>query len=205
MFLLRWNRSSNRHLMGIMCAFSPTVKQAQGRHLQWMGQTALKELFNQASLNNSRSLTFSMSMLEVYMGNLRDLLVPKSSCRAYGALTRCNQKAFGQQESTMHGPLTHANTRTAAHAAVNTAGRSFGSFTHAHAHSHDAITHTCCSKEICRIRTSMGPRHHSHEAHAALNKALTALTCSSFGKQPTHTRCTAANSDSTHAIRTASF
>ncbi|KAG2694957.1 hypothetical protein I3843_08G167000 [Carya illinoinensis] len=51
---------------------------------------ALKELFNQASLNNSRSLTFSMSMLEVYMGNLRDLLVPKSSCRAYGALTQCN-------------------------------------------------------------------------------------------------------------------
>ncbi|XP_041022009.1 kinesin-like protein KIN-14U isoform X1 [Juglans microcarpa x Juglans regia] len=51
---------------------------------------ALKELFNQASLNNSHSLTFSMSMLEVYMGNLRDLLAPKSSCRAYEALARCN-------------------------------------------------------------------------------------------------------------------
>lgn len=49
---------------------------------------ALKELFNQASLNNSHSLTFSMSMLEVYMGNLRDLLAPTSSSRAYGALTR---------------------------------------------------------------------------------------------------------------------
>ncbi|XP_059440130.1 kinesin-like protein KIN-14U [Corylus avellana] len=52
---------------------------------------ALKELFHhQASKNNSYSLTFSLSMLEVYMGNLRDLLVPKPSCRAYEAPTKCN-------------------------------------------------------------------------------------------------------------------
>jgi hypothetical protein len=49
---------------------------------------ALKELFHQASMNSPYSLTFSMSMLEVYMGNLRDLLVPKPSCRAYEASTK---------------------------------------------------------------------------------------------------------------------
>jgi hypothetical protein len=50
---------------------------------------ALKELFHhQASQNNSYSLTFSLSMLEVYMGNLKDLLVPKPSCRAYEAPTK---------------------------------------------------------------------------------------------------------------------
>lgn len=49
---------------------------------------ALKELFHQASLNNSFSLTFSISMLEVYMGNLKDLLAPKPTCRSYEALTR---------------------------------------------------------------------------------------------------------------------
>lgn len=51
---------------------------------------ALKELFRQASLENSCSLTFSISMLEVYMGNLRDLLARKPACRAYEAVTRCN-------------------------------------------------------------------------------------------------------------------
>lgn len=51
---------------------------------------ALKELFHQASLDNSYSLTFSISMLEVYLGNLRDLLAPKPLYRAYEALTRCN-------------------------------------------------------------------------------------------------------------------
>ncbi|KAK9291941.1 hypothetical protein L1049_019893 [Liquidambar formosana] len=51
---------------------------------------ALKELFLQASLDNSASFTFSMSMLEVYMGNLRDLLAPKPSCRSYEAISRCN-------------------------------------------------------------------------------------------------------------------
>jgi hypothetical protein len=49
---------------------------------------ALKELFHQASLDNSYSLTFSISMLEVYLGNLRDLLAPKPLYRAYEALTR---------------------------------------------------------------------------------------------------------------------
>ncbi|RDY08423.1 Kinesin-like protein KIN-14U, partial [Mucuna pruriens] len=44
---------------------------------------ALEELFRQASLDNSSSFTFSMSMLEVYMGNLRDLLAPRPSGRPY--------------------------------------------------------------------------------------------------------------------------
>ncbi|KAK6911452.1 Kinesin motor domain [Dillenia turbinata] len=51
---------------------------------------ALKELFNQAFLDNACSYTCSMSMLEVYMGNLRDLLAPKPSHRAREAVTRCN-------------------------------------------------------------------------------------------------------------------
>lgn len=48
---------------------------------------ALKEIFNQASLDGTSSLTLSMSMLEVYMGSLRDLLAPRPACRAY-AVTR---------------------------------------------------------------------------------------------------------------------
>ncbi|KAI4301878.1 hypothetical protein L6164_035115 [Bauhinia variegata] len=51
---------------------------------------ALEELFRLASLDNSSSLTFSMSMLEVYMGNLRDLLAPRSSIRTYESMTKCN-------------------------------------------------------------------------------------------------------------------
>ncbi|GAV64225.1 Kinesin domain-containing protein [Cephalotus follicularis] len=51
---------------------------------------ALEELFSQASLDKSSSLNFSMSMLEVYMGNLRDLLSPKPPYRAYEAATRYN-------------------------------------------------------------------------------------------------------------------
>ncbi|KAG5232575.1 kinesin calmodulin-binding protein [Salix suchowensis] len=43
---------------------------------------AIEELFRQASLDNS-SITFSMSMLEVYMGNLRDLLAPKVASKTY--------------------------------------------------------------------------------------------------------------------------
>ncbi|KAH7543186.1 hypothetical protein FEM48_Zijuj02G0156800 [Ziziphus jujuba var. spinosa] len=50
---------------------------------------ALKELFHQASLEGTSSLTFSMSMLEVYMGSLRDLLAPRPTSRAY-TVTRCN-------------------------------------------------------------------------------------------------------------------
>lgn len=49
---------------------------------------ALREIFSQAALDNSSSLTFSMSMLEVYMGNLRDLLSPKAAPRAHEAVTR---------------------------------------------------------------------------------------------------------------------
>ena len=48
---------------------------------------ALKELFIQAS-PEGESLTFSMSMLEVYMGSLRDLLAPRPTCRAYEPVTR---------------------------------------------------------------------------------------------------------------------
>ncbi|KAM1549563.1 hypothetical protein ACFX15_010117 [Malus domestica] len=51
---------------------------------------ALKELFCQASLDSSSSISFSMSMLEVYMGNLRDLLCPKPTNRTYETVTRCN-------------------------------------------------------------------------------------------------------------------
>ncbi|KDO53342.1 hypothetical protein CISIN_1g006540mg [Citrus sinensis] len=51
---------------------------------------ALEELFRQAALDNSSSVTFSMSMLEVYMGSVRDLLAPKPVFKAYEAATRCN-------------------------------------------------------------------------------------------------------------------
>ncbi|XP_011003806.1 PREDICTED: kinesin-like calmodulin-binding protein [Populus euphratica] len=49
---------------------------------------AIEELFRQASLDNS-SITFSMSMLEVYMGNLRDLLAPKVASRTYEVAAKC--------------------------------------------------------------------------------------------------------------------
>lgn len=51
---------------------------------------ALEELFRQASLDNSSSFTFTMSMLEVYMGNLRDLLAPRPSARSSESMTKCN-------------------------------------------------------------------------------------------------------------------
>ncbi|KAF7805175.1 kinesin-like protein KIN-14U [Senna tora] len=51
---------------------------------------ALEELFRQASLEKSSSFTFSISMLEVYMGSLRDLLAPRPSGRAYEPVTKCN-------------------------------------------------------------------------------------------------------------------
>ncbi|GFZ02844.1 P-loop containing nucleoside triphosphate hydrolases superfamily protein [Actinidia rufa] len=51
---------------------------------------ALEDLIRQASFDNSASFTFSISMLEVYLGNLRDLLAPKPSSRAYGTVSRCN-------------------------------------------------------------------------------------------------------------------
>ncbi|KAJ4842515.1 hypothetical protein Tsubulata_042433 [Turnera subulata] len=50
---------------------------------------ALEELFHQRSFENS-SVTFSMSMLEVYMGHLRDLLAPKVATRSYEAFARSN-------------------------------------------------------------------------------------------------------------------
>ncbi|KAH9615912.1 hypothetical protein KSS87_012555 [Heliosperma pusillum] len=51
---------------------------------------ALKELFHQAALETTTSMTFSMSMLEVYMGNLKDLLAPRPTRRVYEPITRCN-------------------------------------------------------------------------------------------------------------------
>ncbi|XP_028770774.1 kinesin-like protein KIN-14U [Neltuma alba] len=51
---------------------------------------ALEELFRRASLENSSSFTFSMSMLEVYMGSLRDLLAPRPCTKAYEPVIRCN-------------------------------------------------------------------------------------------------------------------
>ena len=49
---------------------------------------ALEELFHLVSLDNSSSFTFSMSMLEVYMGNLRDLLASKPALRANETIAR---------------------------------------------------------------------------------------------------------------------
>ncbi|RYR39035.1 hypothetical protein Ahy_A09g044428 isoform A [Arachis hypogaea] len=51
---------------------------------------ALEELFRQSSVDNSSSFTFSMSMLEVYMGNLRDLLAPRLCNKAYEPMSKCN-------------------------------------------------------------------------------------------------------------------
>ncbi|WJX13122.1 hypothetical protein P8452_03549 [Trifolium repens] len=51
---------------------------------------ALEELFRQASMDGSHSFTFSMSMLEVYMGNVRDLLAPRQSSRPHENMTKCN-------------------------------------------------------------------------------------------------------------------
>nr|GMD04703.1 kinesin-like protein KIN-14U [Ipomoea batatas] len=48
----------------------------------------LEELFRQASLDGSTDYTFSISMLEVYLGNLRDLLAPRPSSKVYAA-SRC--------------------------------------------------------------------------------------------------------------------
>lgn len=49
---------------------------------------ALEEIFRQASLDKTSSISFSMSMLEVYMGHLRDLLAPRPICRAYEPINR---------------------------------------------------------------------------------------------------------------------
>ncbi|WCJ44004.1 Kinesin-like protein KIN-14U [Euphorbia peplus] len=51
---------------------------------------ALEELYRHASLDKSHPVTFSMSMLEVYMGNLRDLLAQKTPCKSYEAVAKCN-------------------------------------------------------------------------------------------------------------------
>lgn len=50
---------------------------------------ALITLFQQASLDGTSSFNFSISMLEVYLGSLRDLLAPKPASRAF-AVSRCN-------------------------------------------------------------------------------------------------------------------
>lgn len=49
----------------------------------------LQELFHLSSLDSSISFTFSISMLEVYLGSIRDLLAPRPSSRKYTA-SRCN-------------------------------------------------------------------------------------------------------------------
>uniref|UniRef100_A0A1D1Y8M5 Kinesin-2 n=1 Tax=Anthurium amnicola TaxID=1678845 RepID=A0A1D1Y8M5_9ARAE len=50
---------------------------------------AIEELFRQSSMNDGTPFTFSMSMLEVYMGSLRDLLAQRvPSARAAEFLTR---------------------------------------------------------------------------------------------------------------------
>ncbi|WMV11829.1 hypothetical protein MTR67_005214 [Solanum verrucosum] len=45
----------------------------------------LQELFNLSSLDGSSSFTFSISMLEVYLGSIRDLLAPRPSSQKYTA------------------------------------------------------------------------------------------------------------------------
>ncbi|XP_058076732.1 kinesin-like protein KIN-14U [Magnolia sinica] len=50
---------------------------------------AMEELFHQASQDSSVSFTFSMSMLEVYMGSLRDLLAQKPSSRMGESVSKC--------------------------------------------------------------------------------------------------------------------
>ncbi|KAG5626287.1 hypothetical protein H5410_011505 [Solanum commersonii] len=45
----------------------------------------LQELFNLSSLDSSSSFTFSISMLEVYLGSIRDLLAPRPSSQKYTA------------------------------------------------------------------------------------------------------------------------
>ncbi|KAL3516219.1 hypothetical protein ACH5RR_023121 [Cinchona calisaya] len=49
----------------------------------------LKALFDETSLESSTSFAFSISMVEVYLGSLIDLLAPKPSCRSY-AVSKCN-------------------------------------------------------------------------------------------------------------------
>ncbi|PHT75000.1 hypothetical protein T459_22277 [Capsicum annuum] len=49
----------------------------------------LQELFHLSSLDSSASFTFSISMLEVYLGSIRDLLAPRPSSRRY-TVSRCN-------------------------------------------------------------------------------------------------------------------
>ncbi|XP_022155400.1 kinesin-like protein KIN-14U [Momordica charantia] len=69
---------------------------------------ALDMLFRQTSVANSCTITFSMSMLEVYMGSLRDLLAPKAGSRMY---ERCNlniqtdQKGFVEIEGLTEVPI----------------------------------------------------------------------------------------------------
>ncbi|VVA92641.1 unnamed protein product [Arabis nemorensis] len=51
---------------------------------------AMKELFNEASIDHTHSVTFTMSMLEIYMGNLKDLLSARQPLRSNDASTKCN-------------------------------------------------------------------------------------------------------------------
>ncbi|CAH8272482.1 unnamed protein product [Arabidopsis lyrata] len=51
---------------------------------------AIKELFNEASMDPTHSVTFKMSMLEIYMGNLKDLLSARQSLKSYEASAKCN-------------------------------------------------------------------------------------------------------------------
>ncbi|CAN6876899.1 unnamed protein product [Brassica oleracea] len=51
---------------------------------------AIKELFNEASMDHTHSVTFTMSMLEIYMGNLKDLLSARQPLRFNEASTKCN-------------------------------------------------------------------------------------------------------------------
>ncbi|PIA44635.1 hypothetical protein AQUCO_01700315v1 [Aquilegia coerulea] len=51
---------------------------------------ALEQIFCLAAQDNSVSYTFSMSMLEVYMGSLRDLLAPKPHHRLHETVSKCN-------------------------------------------------------------------------------------------------------------------
>ncbi|KAL5712787.1 hypothetical protein ACHQM5_014922 [Ranunculus cassubicifolius] len=60
---------------------------------------ALEQLFCLAARDNSVSYTFSMSMLEVYMGTLRDLLAPKMPVKLHKTVSKCNLNI----QSDLHG------------------------------------------------------------------------------------------------------
>ncbi|XP_064997517.1 kinesin-like protein KIN-14O isoform X4 [Musa acuminata AAA Group] len=62
----------------------------------------IEELFHQISQDKSASFTLSMSMLEVYMGSLRDLLVHRhSSARSFHWIPKCNLSILSSSDGVV--------------------------------------------------------------------------------------------------------